>query len=181
MISEVRAADAAAAAAAAAARDSQRRRTATSRTTLCVQNLRSASPPRALPRQPPAALAAQGLSTTRAPARGARQQKNTPATRGSTTGSGSATAAATPSTDLFPAITPTMTPRRRSTWGAPCTRTHSRRLTLRSAYFSILLGVAISLGVFLSPPKRDPFIALGRVPGTGKPGPEVPHSPAAAA
>jgi hypothetical protein len=42
-----------------------------------------------------------------------------------------------------------------------------------SAYFSIFVGIALALGVFLSPPKRDPFIALARVPGTGKPGPEV--------
>jgi hypothetical protein len=60
---------------------------------------------------------------------------------------------------------------------AAVTQSH---VTPCSAYFSIVLGVAISLGVFLSPPKRDPFIALGRVPGTGKPGPEV-HSLAAAA
>jgi hypothetical protein len=46
---------------------------------------------------------------------------------------------------------------------------------------SIVVGIALSLGVFLSPPKRDPFIALARVPGTGKHGPEVRAMLAAAA
>jgi hypothetical protein len=156
------------------------RRMATSKMTACACSSPSASPPPA----PPLPLAEQPLqgggrarSTTRVPVAGsAPAPRRTAATRGSTTGSRSA---GTRSTGRSRATTPTTTPRPRSTWGdadappTPPPRCHLSPPSPRSAYLSIVVGICLSLGVFLSPPKRDPFLKLARVPGTGKPGPEV--------